>query len=79
MTKLDKGSGSHVGNRSSGVLTQSLAKFTNLPIPNLHCHNLVNNHKQPGTYNAACRTAPATLGLLKLDGVGPVDNRPSPD
>ena len=23
------------------------------------------------------RTAPATLGLLKLDGVGPVDNRAS--
>ena len=31
------------------------------------------NHK--GVY----RTAPAKLGLLKLDGVGPVDNRPSPD
>ena len=26
-----------------------------------------------------CRTAPATPGLLKLDGVGPVDNRPSTD
>ena len=27
----------------------------------------------------ACRTAPATPGLLKLDGVRPVDNRPSTD
>ena len=26
-----------------------------------------------------CRTALATPGLLKLDGVGPVDNRPSTD
>ena len=30
-------------------------------------------------YGAVCRTAPATPGLLKLDGVGPVDNRPSTD
>ena len=28
---------------------------------------------------AVYRTAPATPGLLKLDGVGPVDNRPSTD
>ena len=26
---------------------------------------------------ALYRTAPATLGLLKLDGVGPIVNRPS--
>ena len=49
MTKLDKGPGSPVGNRSPGVLTPPLAEFTNLPIPNLHCHNLLNNHKQPVT------------------------------
>ena len=29
--------------------------------------------------NGVCRTAPAILGLLKLDGVGPIDNRPSTD
>ena len=28
-------------------------------------------------YEGVCRTALATPGLLKLDGVGPVDNRPS--
>ena len=30
-------------------------------------------------YEAVYRTAPATPGLLILDGVGPVDNRPSTD
>ena len=28
---------------------------------------------------ADCRTAPATKGRLKLDGVGPVDNTPFTD